>query len=342
MSRTLSGGVGVGVPASTSSSSNAPSTSTNTPVPTHPTPHPTQSSTPNLLSNPSSTSHLSNPSGTFLSPSQLAMGSFKNKNKKKGFKASMSNVIPRKVVWGSDGEEVALEALEIQGQEVQQGIQGSDEAQAQIVYVPSTPAAPPYQTPTPRSSTFASSSYSGFAATNPYPRARLVPPSEIQERGALPERMFVSCRVEYEGWQDQDVDQGAGYGEGMQWEDEKEVVLNYGDEDEDAVMAGPGVEESTKTTKTPEFDWDHADEIYEKAKVVSGESQVVVGGLVGWKTLAINPQTFTPENMLTVARIVEISTPPPASSSSEPPQGSAPAPTPSTQKIRMMRWMDSR
>ncbi|PPQ83141.1 hypothetical protein CVT24_002464, partial [Panaeolus cyanescens] len=172
--RTVSGGVVVGMNAVASTSSTpAPSTSSN-PTATPSTPYTTSTSTP--YANPSSSTPYANPSGVFINPQELMMGSFKNKNKKKGFKMSMGSVIPRKVVWGVEGgqdkgigEDEVDQGVDVDrvmgvggeggknesgevgreegGMDVQ-GEEGGEPEGAQYVYLPTRAGAAPYETPT--------------------------------------------------------------------------------------------------------------------------------------------------------------------------------------------------
>ena len=84
---------------------------------------------------------------------------------------------------------------------------------------------------------------------------------------------------------------------------------------------------SAGTTSRP-FDWDQAERLWKECAVLEKLEQLVVGCLVGWKVcnptffqliinvlnskhlneqaLAINPQTFSPEMLLIVARVINI------------------------------------
>jgi len=54
------------------------------------------------------------------------------------------------------------------------------------------------------------------------------------------------------------------------------------------------------------FDWDQAEKVWNECAVLVKLEQLEVGCLVGWKGLAMNPQTSSPEILLTVARVVNI------------------------------------
>ncbi|PPQ85106.1 hypothetical protein CVT24_011972 [Panaeolus cyanescens] len=54
------------------------------------------------------------------------------------------------------------------------------------------------------------------------------------------------------------------------------------------------------------FDWTRADEMYERGVIVNSIGDVGEGVVVGWKTLAINPDTFTPEMMLSAAKVLQL------------------------------------
>ncbi|KJA18214.1 hypothetical protein HYPSUDRAFT_45548 [Hypholoma sublateritium FD-334 SS-4] len=239
----------------------------------------------------------------YITEEQVMMSSMRNKNKKKGFKLSMASPIPQKIIFGGAAA-VTLAAAA-----------GTADGDAMHVDIPA---------PAPASA----SPSKLFNATSRAPSARLVPPSEIQathpER--LPRNMIVtSVDVEAGMWDDtsyaepakkkkrgkkkapQDeeyyADVGEGYyADGGAWggavpadadEPAGPVVLDYGETD----AAGEGGEH---------FDWDRAERLWDsKSTVLSGPEQIVAGALVGWKALAINPRTFSPEVLLSVAHVVQ-------------------------------------
>lgn len=62
-------------------------------------------------------------------------------------------------------------------------------------------------------------------------------------------------------------------------------------------------------TQTSDFTWDLAEKHWDTFEEVTRPEQLQVGCSVSWKELAINPQTFTPEFLLSVARIVHLPDP---------------------------------
>lgn len=156
---------------------------------------------------------------------------------------------------------------------------------------------------------------------------RLVPPFEIQELGQLPPNMFVtSVDVESEMWNEHPSSpkkqgkkktlNGNRYCTTTDWQTEGITSENgQFDDADDSSPTLPYFETDVQTTTTQSttsgasrpFDWDRAERLWEECTVLDKLEQLAVGCLVGWKALAINPQTFSPEMLLMVARVVNIS-----------------------------------
>jgi hypothetical protein len=214
---------------------------------------------------------------------RVMMASLRNKNKKKGFfKQSMMRGL-------SDGSKAKIVFDEQQEQK---------EVEAVVTAV---------TTPVPAPAPVASTSSNSLGSQNQNrnrngTRARLVPPSELQERGMVPRNLFVtSVDVEEGMWGDTNAtnsskkrkkDKGkkkehaeeywgeayydGGGGDKGQFADaeEEEIVLDYGDE------SGGGTKE---IAKVGEEVWKKAEVGWNNYVIVVGKEQVGVGALVGWK-----------------------------------------------------------
>ncbi|KAF8905826.1 hypothetical protein CPB84DRAFT_1771280 [Gymnopilus junonius] len=310
---------------------------------------------------------------THISIDQIMMGSLRNKNKRKGFKQSMEGLIPQKIVFSDLG--------------------GGNDSLSLLTYPTSTSTSTTFpaqaQAPTPART---------GNGNGPQTRPRLVPPSEIQSRGELPPRVFVTSvdveagmwgednaddagdnstqsqsasgkksknknknknrkkrTMQYEEYQDyvhgHVHDQRQGQGQDRAWENDADADQDQ-DQDQDQVEASLVLEyppeeeaESASATKVnptkvdfdanSAIDWARAERMHDSereggSKRVRGADELVLGGVVGWKELGIDPTTFTPENIFYLARIVKVSTPtplptPPAPSSTPGPSSDAPA-----------------
>lgn len=220
---------------------------------------------------------------------RLAMSSLRNKNKKKGFfKQSMmrglSDGSKAKIVFdGADGGDT-LEQREVE--EVTAVVAGGGGAEA--------------------SSSVPVQVASGSSVTNvstTKTRARLVPPSELQEMGMVPGNLFVTSVDVEEGMWDQSssgrknkkrkkgkgqqqYDQPENFWDGAynadpdQFADavEEENVTLYYDADE-SISVPPKAEKEVGG----EVDWEKAEKGWEGWEVVRGREQVGVGVVVGWK-----------------------------------------------------------
>ena len=185
-----------------------------------------------------------NVEGAYITQDQVMMGSLRNKNKKKGFKLSMANPIPRKIVFG-DGVDASVSAntntnINDTANANQHRRDAADEKEVEVstiidlhadidAYNHENERAPSrycLASPISSSSSFnlingslgdqsyynnrpqaqqqhppVASASSGVPQLNGLPQRRLIPPSEIQERGELPANMFVtSVDVEADVW----------------------------------------------------------------------------------------------------------------------------------------------
>ncbi|KAJ8697734.1 hypothetical protein PTI98_004510 [Pleurotus ostreatus] len=121
--------------------------------------------------------------------------------------------------------------------------------------------------------------------TEKRPLPRVIPPSEKQARGELPPNMFVtSVDVEAEEWARDDKPRP---------HHEELQELPYGDPDPPAAQPQP----------RGRFDWAAAEIKLSQGKSITSHEDLCIGMHIGKTDLGINPVTFTPEFLLTVARI---------------------------------------
>ncbi|KAF8907585.1 hypothetical protein CPB85DRAFT_1436433 [Mucidula mucida] len=130
----------------------------------------------------------------------------------------------------------------------------------------------------------------------PFNQQRLIPPSE---RESLPSNSFVtSVDVEAGMWgktrknKRKTKDESAAYVEEYALDVEmanENVSLNYGD-------PAPSPEELL---------WKDAEALFD-SKAPAASTDVQVGGVLAWKELALNTATYSPEIMLTLARVVAL------------------------------------
>jgi len=200
----------------------------------------------------------------YMTPDQLMMGNLRNKNKKKGFKLSMANPIPQKIIFNEP-----LTSPHDRQMDVDVDLDADVDEPGPSAYVKYQP--------------------------------RLIPPSEIQEQGGLPPNMFVtSVDVEAGMWdevtsnntsskskskrknkkkqmQEQEQEQDEWYdhahAETQYLEADADVTLSYDDDD-----GGAGAD-----AQNTQFDWDKAEKTWEKAKSITDETSLNPGTIVGWK-----------------------------------------------------------
>jgi len=198
---------------------------------------------------------------------EVMMASLGNKNKKKGFKKFLSAPVPKKIVFTEDGQPTTVS--------IPAPVAQSSVSQLRISKDESSP-------PESQKS-----------------RPRLIPPSEIQERGELPLNMFVtSVDVEAGLWNSSgkkrkrkdrnkgvddshDYEYSYVYESGCQAEEDATVSsLDEGHEssvrdvDGDAQSAGHGM---------PAFDWSRGEQLFESGSKVSQVGDLRTGQIVGWK-----------------------------------------------------------
>ncbi|KAI5125001.1 hypothetical protein M0805_007425 [Coniferiporia weirii] len=193
----------------------------------------------------------------------------RNKNKKKGFKRTMVGVIPQKIVF-SDNNDV-----------------------------------------TPASTTSTSASVARLTSDGRRTQMpRLITPSEKQDQGLLPSNLFVtSVEVEGEKWdRKKKKKQRDSYGYNApadagdrSWVDaieaDGDLVLGYGEPDTGTHL--------TKTD-TPGIDWSLVERKWDSFADITDISMLGSDLLVGWKALALDPLTFTPELLVHLARVKAI------------------------------------
>ncbi|KAH8118299.1 hypothetical protein DFH11DRAFT_1566691 [Phellopilus nigrolimitatus] len=141
------------------------------------------------------------------------------------------------------------------------------------------------------------------------PNARLITPSEKQAKGLLPSNMFVtSVEVENGKWdkkkkkKQRDLygyDDGESLTEGGNGIDK--TVLDYGEPNDTVQIAKLNEREEPASV-----DWTTIEQKWDALNPVTNSSLLEVGVLVGWKALAINPMTFTPETLVHLGRIKEV------------------------------------
>ncbi|TFK66641.1 hypothetical protein BDN72DRAFT_899638 [Pluteus cervinus] len=226
-------------------------------------------------------------------PREVMMASLGNKNKKRGYKKQLNVDVPAKIVFSSEGVPMTVRPTPSDG-------------------MVDSPMAGP---------TSGAGAVATTTASAPIASARLIPPSERQERGQLPMNMFVTSVDVEEGLGERkrkkrrkgdEYDYGYAYGgrralrsrtkklallEGQYDDAVEEVTLDYG-VGEDGVDGG--------ASKVCGFEWQEAEKGWEMYRVVEKVDELCVGGLFGWKGLGMNPETFLPEQLLIVARVLSV------------------------------------
>ncbi|KZT21227.1 hypothetical protein NEOLEDRAFT_1181852 [Neolentinus lepideus HHB14362 ss-1] len=219
-----------------------------------------------------------------------------NKNKKKGFKAHLNDEVPQKIVFAKPPSP----ASQRPSSEVEAGDYSEVQAGRSAHVGPSAP--------------------------------RLVPPSEYQDRGELPQNMFVtSVDVEAGMWPDSNKSRkskGKAKGKGRgkrrdeeEWAEEVGVWLDYGEGVEGEDVARGEVQQTSSATEVAnllsanadtgtdgvgEVVWANVETRFDSLPLLTGEEQLRDGMLFCWKALDINPATLTPEVMLKLARYVRL------------------------------------
>lgn len=170
----------------------------------------------------------------------IMMAGLRNKNKKKGFMQSMAASLPKKIVFETTGTEDGV-------------VQDNGVA---------TPA---------NEENGADPQANGYV--------RLVPPSETQEMGALPPRMFVTS-VDVEGgmWgakEKKKKKKKKKVQEEEWYEAEEEEEVNYV---EGVVLQDPPVVEERDSV-----DWGRVENEWDQFVPLMDPEQLSLGGLIGWK-----------------------------------------------------------
>ena len=235
-----------------------------------------------------------NISESYTTPNQVMMSSLRNKNKKKGFKQSMANPLPQKIVFTTTN---------------------------------TTPSGSPQQPPLSAQDipTDGPSTTSSGGTTTIQPR--LIPPSEIQELGQLPSNMFVtSVDVESEIWgehlpssrkqgkkKQNTLKKGRYSATTTDWYDSSQMDTTFENgqfddahDNDDSSLTLPYFDTdiqtttTTTTTQVPSadttlgtpkpFDWDRVERLWKECAVLEKLEQLAVGCLVGWKVC--NPCFF--------------------------------------------------
>ncbi|GBE78985.1 hypothetical protein SCP_0201820 [Sparassis crispa] len=206
------------------------------------------------------------------------MASLQNKNKRRGFKNALAFGVPAKIVFSSP-EEVSADTARIEVGAAQDVLpfsraQGNEVADAI------------------RSTSF----------------VRLVPPSEKEERGQLPPNMFITSVDVEEGLP---AKKRKKQSKVKAWEKDataEDSYLPYDEPDEalgaDTMGASAGCNSVTESQLSPSFDRGIVEGRWSSLTKITAPAQLQVGCKVAWKALGINPNTFTPEMLLNVGRVV--------------------------------------
>ncbi|KIJ19748.1 hypothetical protein PAXINDRAFT_166002 [Paxillus involutus ATCC 200175] len=240
------------------------------------------------------------PHVTYTANSLLALPSLslRNKNKAKNFKALIGKPLPPRIIF-ADLESVASTSA-------------AGSATTPRCSTPAEPCKPPMPDGTVQQAT-------------PNVLPPLIPPSS---RSSLPPNLFVTSvdveaglhrpkkkrkmRVEYgeafEGDHGDNTDAGAN---GKVEEIGGDVTLDYGGgANTDAVgqvtSQGTPLDSDMDVAALESF----ANKSWATLPKITKEQQVVPGRVVGYKALGINPATYTPEFLLTLVRVLSLSTDP--------------------------------
>ncbi|KAL0578148.1 hypothetical protein V5O48_003853 [Marasmius crinis-equi] len=162
----------------------------------------------------------------------------------------------------------------------------------------------------------------------PQPRPRLVPPSEKESLGLLPRNIFVTSVDAEEGLTKKKKKQrgnrtvdDSSYAESSSkvsrdafvscQREEEEVVdtLNYGDAVEELTLEAAGDGDREEDTKAKLL-WTIAEQSFDSLSPIVQEDKggvIHAGVVVGWKALALNPITYSPEILLHLATVLACS-----------------------------------
>jgi len=250
-------------------------------------------------------------SDSYITPNQVMMGSLRNKNKKKGFKQSMAGPIPQKIIFTATQQSSST----TQGMLVDEPSTSFGTIQPRLI--PPSEIQELGQLP---SNMFVTSVDVESDMWNEYP---LSPKKKDKKKKAINGGHHPVTTTD---WHDPSQGIPSEVGENGQFDDvdDGSMTLPYFDTDIQTTPQAP----STGTTSgaTRPFDWDRAERLWKECAVLEKLEQLALGCLVGWKVcnrgsflvyeicssyvyeqgLAINPQTSSPEILLTVARVVNI------------------------------------
>ncbi|PFH49131.1 hypothetical protein AMATHDRAFT_5165 [Amanita thiersii Skay4041] len=215
------------------------------------------------------------PNGTFDNTNgEIMMASLRNKNKKKNFRQTMSAPALRKIVFDDDETTQAHASLP----------SGSVFVGADSI-------------PVSRGAT--DKSQGQCSSDSAY---RVIPPSELAAQGLLPSNIFVTS-----------VDFGKQPKNKKRKWTRDEIVATYEDNDEDkfadadvSLPYGDDDEGEVAKDNYPQFDWEGAEACWDQYKKITALDDIQARTIVGWKELAINPSTFTPEYMLSAGHVEEL------------------------------------
>ncbi|KIM83320.1 hypothetical protein PILCRDRAFT_819569 [Piloderma croceum F 1598] len=244
---------------------------------------------------------------------QLTMLSLlsKNKNKKKHFRSSFGDCPAKKIVFDAPatGSPLIPSVSSISSNSSSSGS--------------STSPSPAPSKPTPLSQT-QTRIVDGSQASTPT-RSRLISPSERQELGTLPARMFVTS-----------IDVEAGMKDAKRkkknsksvWEEYQGQNGNGPEEEAEEGWLDPDTfyADSQPAPTNPQINTSHPNKLsvegtdsdpsyseveraWSSYRKIERWEELGVGCVVGWWALAINPTTYTPEHLLTLARLVSMSQP---------------------------------
>ena len=122
-------------------------------------------------------------------------------------------------------------------------------------------------------------------------------PSDLQTQGKLPSNVFVTSI---------DVEEGMWPLKSKKKKTKKQPVQEqeYDPKEEDITLP---YDDEPQPPSDPNADlWASAQSTFDALPLVTGVEQLAVGAIVGWKALALNPATFSPEIMLHLSAVQTI------------------------------------
>ncbi|KAI0951819.1 hypothetical protein AcV7_007814 [Taiwanofungus camphoratus] len=223
----------------------------------------------------SSQNQSHSPSSPAAAPPVFMMASLHNKNKKKGFKNALSSTVPAKIVFSTPDEDVDT-PVESAPQALQEALPYANAKDKDVLMV----------------------------KADMY--ARLVTPSEKQERGELPPNMFVTSVDVEDGLHSKRRKKKTKV---QNWNYEQSTIevqdLPYDDPQGECglntVDSASGVTSDNASVLNPEA----VQTSWNSLAKVTEPSQLTPGIVLGWKVLGINPNTLTPEMLLHLGRVIK-------------------------------------